>query len=134
MLGRGETTFDVVCRLERDSGYGFAMTLSFNSRLESLRHDIEIVPSRFCMLNGLLGCSMSVRGASIRSWSTPSPLASSKDPVYHVYPIEKRIHDEHDRIQPSLEAPESDAKIDHQKPVQAERHSQEADWKIRDLV
>jgi len=93
---------------------------SFGSGFEGFWDNVEVIPGRFGMLNGLLGCCVWVSCPGIGSRSTPCPLASGEDTVDHVYPIEERIDNEHDGVQPNFKSAQSRSKVKHEKPIQAE--------------
>ena len=93
---------------------------SFGSGFEGFWDNIEVIPGRFGMLNGLLRRCVWVSCPGIGPRSTPCPLASGEDTVDHVYPIEERIDNEHDGVQPNFKSAESRSKVKHEKPIQAE--------------
>ena len=91
----------------------------FDGWFEGFGDDVQIVAGGLCMLNGLLGSSGCVSGSSISSRTTPGSLPGGEDAVDHVDPVEERVDDEHDRVEPDFEAAEFCAEVDHEDPVEA---------------
>jgi hypothetical protein len=118
------------------------ISTSFSSRSESFWVDVQIVTKCFGIGDDLLRCCLLVGLAGIRSRSTPGPLSGSEDAILsscqrqpdtakviethnHVQSIECRIDYEHDRVQHNLVSAQFRGEVDHDNPVQAERHGNE---------
>ena len=100
---RGEAALEVFCGLKRDLTDLFFWVTGFCRGLEGFGYHVEIVPCSFGMLNGLLGCGVSICLASVRTRTAPGTLTGCEDTVDHIDPIEEGIDDKHDRVQPYFE-------------------------------
>lgn len=54
--------------------------------------------------------------------------------VDHVNPVEERVDDEHDRVQPDFETFQFGTKVDHQKPVESEGDGNETNRKVANFI
>ena len=134
-LGGREAAGQVVRRLHGDEGARAFFRVPGSGRwFEGFRHDVQIVARGFGVLDGLLRGGLGVGGTGVGAGAAPGALPCREDAVDHVEPVEEGVDDEHERVEPGFVAPQFDAEVEHEEPVEAEGDGDEADGEVGDFL